>query len=297
MMITIEGGQRNLTKVGTGTISKQGTALTVGKLERALLARFPRADAEEWDRMGLLVGDPSALVTGVAVALDPTGEAIRETRAIGANVLLTHHPAFLEPPVTISPSREVAGTAGANVYAAVAAGVALVNVHTALDASHEVTELFASLLNVDFEQILVASADDPTKGYGRLCSVRQGDAPFDLGHLAARCTSVFGRPPRVWGDSAAVVRSVAIANGSAGDVVDACLSQHVDCLVCGEIRYHAALDAAQAGLCIVELGHDASELPLTALLASAAVAAGVPSDLVSIVDQSRNWSTPESTRL
>ena len=63
------------------------------------------------------------------------------------------------------------------------------------------------------------------------------------------------------------VSASVFANGSAGNVVEACVAEKVDCLICGEVRYHAALDAAQAGLDIIEVGHDASELPLTAILA------------------------------
>jgi len=58
-----------------------------------------------------------------------------------------------------------------------------------------------------------------------------------------------------------------------------------------------ALDASQAGLSIIELGHDASELPLTAVLAEAAVGSGVAADAVHVVNQSGNWSCYDSTRL
>lgn len=296
-MIKIEGAGTDLAKLDGGTISKQSKSLTVGQLERALLARFPRADAEEWDRMGLLVGDPAAPVEGVAVALDPTYKAVEAAEAAGANVLLTHHPAFLDPPTTIAPSRDIASQQGVNVYAAVRKGVALMNFHTALDVSNEAMRMLPEMLSLDYEGVLVPSGDDPNKGYGQKCAVRASDDPFKLSHLAARCTSVFGRAPRVWGDFRDVLRSIVVANGSAGNVVRACVRDHVDCLVCGEVRYHDALDAAQAGLCIVELGHDASELPLAALLAQAVVDAGVPKDRVSIVDQSANWSQPDSTRM
>lgn len=32
--------------------------MIVSELERALLARYPKADAEGWDHVGLSVGDP-----------------------------------------------------------------------------------------------------------------------------------------------------------------------------------------------------------------------------------------------
>ncbi len=297
-MIPIEdGNSTELVKTPAGEIAKPSKPLTVGQLELALLKQFPREDAEEWDRTGLLVGDPSALVTGVAVALDVTRDAIEAAQRIGVNVLLTHHPAFLEPPATLSPSYAAAPTTGVNAYLAVQKGIALMNFHTALDVSVAATRLLSGMLNLDFEGIIQPIAPGSNKGYGQLCVVRTSDKPFRLSHLAARCTSVFGRVPRVWGDSAANIERLVIANGSAGNTIDAALRAGATCLVCGEVKYHAALDAVQAGLSIVELGHDVSELPLCALLAQAAIDAGVEAESVHILDQSGNWTTPETTRI
>ncbi len=303
-MITIEGPEnfeaKDLATIATGSIAKPSPAiapLTVGLLERAFLARFPREDAESWDRMGLLVGDPSQPIAGVCIALDATQNAIQTTARLGANVLITHHPAFLDPPSAISPSHDVAPQTGVNVWAAVKNDVALMNFHTALDVSDEARRLFMGLLGLDFERMLVEAAAGAPKGYGYVCSIRDADAPFKLAHMAARCTSVFGRTPRVWGDMDDVVKSVVFANGSASNVAKACVEAHLDCLVCGEIGYHAALDAAQAGLSVVELGHDASELPLTAVLAQVAIEAGVVPETVHVLDQSGNWIVPDSTRL
>lgn len=295
-MIEIEDG-RELAKRNSGTLSRQPRPLTVGQLELALLERWPRDDAEEWDRTGLLAGDPAALVEGVAVALDPTPDAVRAAKRAGANVLLTHHPAFIDAPDAFSPSFEVADAPGVGVYTAVSEGVALMNFHTALDASVEATRLFPRMMNFDFKRLLVRHAGDSNKGYGILCAVRGDDAPFKLSHLAARATSVFGRAPRVWGDLDSTVESIVIANGSASSVIDACLEARADCLLCGEVRYHAALNALQAGLAIVEVGHDVSEFPLCALLAQAAVDAGVPEEVVHVIDQSANWCYPEATRM
>lgn len=298
LMIEIEGGSSTeLAKTASGDIAKQAKPLTVGQLERAMLCRFPREDAEEWDRTGLLVGDPAALVTGVAVALDVTREAIEAAARAGANVLLTHHPAFIDPPAAFSPSYAVAAAPGVNVFAAASKGVALMGFHTALDASVAAGRVLPNMLGFDFERVLVPRASDLCKGYGQLCAVRAADKPFKLAHLAARCTSVFGRKPRVWGDLAQPLDHVVMANGSAGEVVGAALAAGAECLVCGEIKYHAALDAAQAGLSIVELGHDVSELPLCALLAQAAIDAGVPADAMLMIDQGENWTLPDATRI
>ena len=54
---------------------------------------------------------------------------------------------------------------------------------------------------------------------------------------------------------------------------------------------------SQAGLAVVDLGHDTSELPLAAVLAAAVENAGIPGDLVTVLDQGDNWSYPETVRV
>lgn len=106
---------------------------TVADVVAALDRRWPLAWAFPWDRVGLAVGDPDAVVSGVYCTLDPTPRALRAASDAGCNVLLTHHPAFLEALETIVPRAGMLGVP----FAAAAAGVALVNVHTNLDRAPE----------------------------------------------------------------------------------------------------------------------------------------------------------------
>lgn len=288
--------QKGLAQRASGVLSKPVSAVTTGALERALLAEFPAADAEAWDRTGMTVGDPARLVTGVAVALDPTVEAIENAANAGANVLVTHHPAFLAPPSSFMPASSVAANPGAGVWRAVERGVSILSYHTALDVSVRAQRVLPGMLNLNFQQVLVPIPGSRDKGYGQLCALGEDDG-LTLGQLAARCTSVFGRTPRVWGDFPRELDRVVTATGSAGDLGRACLQAQVDCLVCGEIKYHDALELSQAGLAIIDLGHDTSELPLVAVLADAVESVGIPGDLVMVVDQGDNWSYPETLRV
>lgn len=78
--------------------------MIVAELERSLLARYPKADAEGWDHVGLSVGDPAAEITGVACALDATVANVRRAQEAGANVLLTHHPIYIKAPEAFCPA-------------------------------------------------------------------------------------------------------------------------------------------------------------------------------------------------
>lgn len=288
-----------LSRRGSSELAKKSFAMTIGALEKALLREFPAEDAEAWDRTGLLVGERSLPVTKVAVALDPTVRAIEEASAVGANVLVTHHPAFLAAPDAFAPEASAAVSPGAGVWAAIRHQVALMDFHTALDVSPSAARVLPGMLGLKFTgKFAEPLAGSRRKGYGQVCEVPGNEeAPETLSRLAARCTAVFGRAPRVWGSPDAPVRTAVTCTGSAGDTGAAAVALGVDAVICGEMKYHAALELSQAGVAVIELGHDGSELPLTAVLAEALDRAGVPGTSIVMLDQSENWWYPEAVRV
>lgn len=361
----------------------------IADVARSVARAFPVDRAEEWDNVGLLVGDPAAAVTGVLVGLDPTVDVIEEAHLSGANVVVTHHPAYLKPPRWITPGRGSAGV----VFAAASNGVALICAHTNLDRDAEAQGLLPNALDLEpikpIERSLqprslvtayapASCADDLVAamsgaGAGQIgvydhCSFsatgigsfhapsgsspsvgRAGESssvdevriemvcptwlaqgvvsaavaahPYEeplvtaaqiasarnsarlgmlsacpddktLRELVARCAKAFDVNPRVWGDVDAPVRRVATATGSAGSLIGDALAAGADVLVAGEVRYHDALDALHAGLCVVELGHDVSEWPLVALLERAVRSTeGISDDQVRALIPTRAWWT------
>ena len=289
-------------KASTEALSKRGEShlaprtfnMTIGGLEKALLKEFPAEDAEKWDRTGLLVGERSLPVTRVAVALDATPAAVAAAAEAGANVLLTHHPAFLEAPDGFAPEASALESPGAVVWAAIRNQVALIDFHTALDVSPAAARVLPGMLGLKFTLRFAEPLEGSRrKGYGQICEVPDNDGePETLARLAARCMAVFGRAPRVWGAPDAAVRRVVTATGSAASLAPALVAAGVDAVICGEMKYHTALELAAAHVAVIELGHDVSELPLVAVLAEALARAGVPAEAVTLVDQSENWWTP-----
>ena len=54
---------------------------------------------------------------------------------------------------------------------------------------------------------------------------------------------------------------------------------------------------SQAGMAVIDLGHDTSELPFCGVLAASVRDAGVPDELVAVVSQRDRWSYPEAVRV
>lgn len=285
----------SLAPLASGVLSHEERALTVGQLEQALLRSWPACDACDWDHTGMLVGNPDDLVKGVAVALDPTLPAIDTAAACGANVLLTHHPVFVDAPEIFTPSAAQGHTSGAVIRHAIERGVSIISFHTALDVSHAGLRALPQKLLLNPVGVLDPLRHDPSKGFGCICTPTE-EGGITLRDLSARCVSVTESIPRVWGNASVQLKSIVVCGGAASSLTDACLEAKVDCLVCGEIKYHAALDASLSGLSIIELGHDISEFPLCALLAREAASAGVPENCITMVQQGRNWYTPEAIR-
>ena len=87
--------------------------------------------AEEWDRIGLLVGSPADEVDKVLVTLDVTADVITEAVNERVNLIVSHHPLFRDPiPFLRS---DIYPTS--HVCRLIKEGIALYAAHTNLDAA------------------------------------------------------------------------------------------------------------------------------------------------------------------
>lgn len=116
--------------------------------------------AEDWDNVGLQVGDPGAPLERVLVALDPSLSAVQAARQAGAQALLTHHPLLFRPIKRLTPEDAV----GATLWAAVRDGVAIISAHTNLDCAVDgLNSWLAKRLGVQNQAPLQAVAGDYLK--------------------------------------------------------------------------------------------------------------------------------------
>lgn len=254
---------------------------TVSEIEQVLYQAFPRDLAEEWDRPGLSVGNPHDEVHGVACALDVTPESIGRAAERGCDVLVTHHPVFLDPPAAYSADALTSSLAGACVYQAARLGISLIAMHTNLDRSRQALELLSQTIGYP----LVGRLEEPD-GFGAVLDAGSSV----VSDVAARCAEGFGRSPRVWGDIGKPARRVAFCSGSLGSLRREALGRGCDCVVAGECGYHVALDLEEAGLAVILLGHDVSELPFAGLLART-IGDSLPGLDVVVLDERVHWQT------
>ncbi len=98
-------------------------------------------------------------------------------------------------------------------------------------------------------------------GLGRVGQLEQ---PMTLGQLvqATREWLQVGSELRFLGDPGRLVERVAILGGSGGSYIDAAVEKGAHVLITGDIKYHDAQRAAEAGLALIDAGHEATEKPV-----------------------------------
>lgn len=117
----------------------------------------PPVLAEEWDNVGLMVGDPTCAVSRIMVALDGSREAVDAAIAAGCQLLLTHHPFLFRPLKRISANDPT----GATVLRAISGGLAVISLHTNYDiADGGMNDLLAQRLGMCSAQPLSVTATE-----------------------------------------------------------------------------------------------------------------------------------------
>jgi dinuclear metal center YbgI/SA1388 family protein len=208
---------------------------------------FPPSTAEDWDAVGLQVGDLEGAVERLLVALDPTEEAVIAAAGQHASMLITHHPLWLHPLASIRPQDPV----GRVVWTAIRRGVALFCAHTNLDrAEGGPNDLLAQRLGL-------LQVEPLRDGMGRLGSLRSPVSFQDF------CLSVQANfpdvPLRMAGVCPGDVERVAVCCGSGASFLDEAHGRGAQLLVTGDVKYHDARRAEALGMALLDMGHFASE--------------------------------------
>ena len=124
------------------------TELQLRDVVDLLERRYPPGTAQDWDAVGLVVGDPQAPVRHVLFAVDPVEEVVAEAIDTGADLIITHHPLMLRGVTSVAADTAKGGV----VHQLIRAGIALYVAHTNADAAAGgVNDALADLL--DLQQV------------------------------------------------------------------------------------------------------------------------------------------------
>lgn len=216
----------------------------------------PENLAEDWDNVGLLIGDPRRSVHRILLALDPTRALLDLARVSRYDLIITHHPAIFRPLKALRTDTPT----GRFIAAALREDISVIACHTNLDAIEGgVSDILAVALGLTHIRPMVPSSKGcpAACGLGRIGARTPPMSPADfLTSLQRACT-----PPWMLeaGPRPKQVAIVAVCGGSCSDFAETALHLGADVFVTAEVKHSVARWAEDAGLWMLDAGHFATE--------------------------------------
>lgn len=204
----------------------------------------PLSLAEEWDNVGLMVGDLNGECTGIMLALDLTADVVKQAIEEGCELIVTHHPFIFRPLKHI----DFDEAKGAAIKLLIQNGISVYSAHTNLDKSER--GLNAALCRLFKAKSFVMD------GVGAVFTVDK----TTLGEFAKRTANLLDdKSVRMIGDPNKTIESVYVVSGSGGSEYGAAV-KCADVLLTGDLKHHNYIDAIEDGFALVEYSHFASEI-------------------------------------
>lgn len=224
--------------------------------------KYPRSNAEEWDNVGLLVGNNKKDVKKIQLSIDATEKAVDYAAQNNVDMIVTHHPLIFKPLKSIVMSE----LSGRKIIKLIENGLNLYSIHTNLDSSKDgLNDYILELLEVKKYKIVDINANDETAGIGRMYTLEEKITILEYADFIK--TKMKIKNVRVISnDLKSEVKKIALINGSGMSYWRKVKSLGADLFITGDISYHDALDAKESGLHLIDIGHFESENCFSELL-------------------------------
>jgi len=238
--------------------------ITITQLLDCLDEIAPFAIAEPWDNVGLIVGNRSRRVDLILVGLDPTNRLIDEAVERGADTIITHHPAIFKP----IPAIDTADPGGRFLEHALINRINVIACHTNFDSAFRgVNDALAELLELEQVEPLVPAGVEAGQmsGLGRVGHyvpgrTREAFVELLLQALELEYVQQAGELPEL-------ISTVALCGGSGSDFAETARRCGADVYISAEIKHNVGRWAEEAGFCIIDGSHYATEKPAVRLMA------------------------------
>lgn len=213
--------------------------MTVYDVYRYIDTLFPFDSAEEYDNVGLLIGDMNTPVSRVLVTLDCTKSAAEKAKEIGANLIVTHHPVIFEPLKQV--------LSDSVIHFCIKNGISVISAHTNVDMGK-------GGINDKLCEMLSLKNTEPLNCDGFV--IRKGvlDTPISAEELAKRCETLFKMPIR-FTDGGREIKTAAVCSGSGGSMLSAVIDASCDAFVTSDVKHSQFIFAHDNNLSLFDCGH------------------------------------------
>ncbi len=131
--------------------------MKIKEIAQAVEEIAPLGLAQDWDNVGLLVGNPGKTIKNILLTIDTTQAVVAEAKAQKADLILAYHPIIWDGLKRVTADGETA-----HIYDLVKSGISVFCIHTALDvAVGGVNDLLANILGIENAEPIGDYVADP----------------------------------------------------------------------------------------------------------------------------------------
>ncbi|MFA5527363.1 MAG: Nif3-like dinuclear metal center hexameric protein [Peptostreptococcales bacterium] len=211
----------------------------------------PEVDAENWDNGGIQIYMDHDDVTKVLIALEITDEVIKEAIQNNIHLIITHHPLLFQPLQSIDED-----WISQSVVKLIQNKIAVYSSHTSFDAlSGGNNDYLAALLELRLIDKVEFRDDDSEKS--RLLRIGEFSKTMTLEEACIQLKEKLDikHPMSYVGQKTTEIKRVAICTGSGADFIEEASKKDCDLLITGDVKYHDAQEAIQAGIALIDGTH------------------------------------------
>lgn len=215
----------------------------------------PVSYAEEWDNVGLMVGDRDFLVKKVMIALDLNLNVVVEAIDKKIDMIITHHPLIFKPIKNLDYDNE----ANRLIYLLMKNNISVYSAHTNLDSTKfGVNDVLCEVLGLKNTNVFIKSKYEGI-GLGRVAELEN---ETDLKKYAEFVKDKLNLNVIRVADARRKVKKIAVCGGSGSDFIDDAINMGIDTYITGDLKYHEAQYAISNGLNIIDGSHQMTEMPI-----------------------------------
>lgn len=210
---------------------------------------------EDFDNVGLMVGDKEKEVKKILLSLDCTLEVIEEAKEKDIDLIITHHPLLFRKPSSITTDT----LTGKKIIELIKNDISLYSSHTNLDsASGGLNETIVNILGYESKELIEVNrnARNENEGLGRIIKL---DKEISLDDLVKQVKEKLNINSLKIVKASEKVKKIAVINGSGSSFFDMAYKKGADCIITGDTTYHFASDYKEMGVSIIDTGHFLSE--------------------------------------
>ena len=226
---------------------------------------FNPKSAEEWDNVGLLIGNDNMEIKKILFCLDLTTKAIDESIKRGANLIISHHPAIFSGIKRITNDN----IQGKKILKLIENKIAVYSAHTNLDfAANGLNDFILNKFELDGNIEICNDYEYEDYNYIKnniekhksgTARIKHLNKSMKLSELIEIIKEKLGLDfVRYVGNKDTYINRIGLVTGGGSSFMHG-VKEKIDVFLTGDLRHHEALDTLEEGGMLIDIGHYESE--------------------------------------